>query len=49
MFVAPSVLDMTRTAPAGGPCGERRVWYQLLLADELHPEARRAKDRLCGS
>src|SRR3990170_2016326 len=42
-----SVLDMTRTAPAGGPSAER-LDIQLLLAGELRPEARRAKNRPCG-
>jgi hypothetical protein len=39
---------MTRAAPEGGRSGER-AGFQLLLADELHPEARRAKDRPCGA
>ncbi len=38
---------MTRAAPEGRPIWRAAV-SQLLLADELHPEARRAKDRPGG-
>ena len=32
----------------GRPIRQAAVENQLLLADELHPEARRAKNRPCG-
>lgn len=38
---------MTRAAPAGGQSDER-LRLKLVLARELRPEARRAKDRPCG-
>jgi hypothetical protein len=34
--------------PGGRPIWRAAVEYQLLLADELHPETRRAKNRPCG-
>ena len=34
--------------PGGRPIWRAAVENQLLLADELHPEARRAKNRPCG-
>ena len=34
--------------PGGRPIWRAAVENQLLLADELHPETRRAKNRPCG-